>query len=76
MLEIIPPQVTAFAVNAIQKRPFVVTDENGNDKVEIRQILPITIAIDHRALDFGDILPFLKRLDELFENPSIIHEWK
>lgn len=76
MLEIIPPQVSAFAVNAVQKRPTVVTDENGNDKIEIRQILPITIAIDHRALDFGDMLPFLKRLDEIFAQPSVIHEWK
>lgn len=76
MLEIIPPQVSAFAINAVQKRPTVVADENGNDKVEIRQILPITIAIDHRALDFGDILPFLKRLDEIFARPSIILEWQ
>lgn len=76
MLEIIPPQVSAFAINAVQKRPSVVTDENGNDVIEVRQILPITIAIDHRALDFGDVLPFFKRLDEIFAQPSIIHEWK
>lgn len=76
MLEIIPPQVSAFAINAVQKRPTVVTDENGNDKIEVRKILPITIAIDHRALDFGDILPFLKRLDEIFAHPSVILEWE
>ena len=57
LLEIIPPQTTAFAINAAQKRPTVVTDENGNDKIEIRLILPITIAIDHRALDYGDVVP-------------------
>ncbi len=75
MLEIIPPQVSAFAVNAIQKRPVVVTDENGNDKIEVKQILPLTIAIDHRALDYGDMLPFFKKLDEVFSNPQIIREW-
>ena len=39
-------------------------------------MLPICIAFDHRALDFGDIVPFLKRLDDIFENPKVIHTWK
>lgn len=76
LLEIIPPQVTAIAVNAIQKKATVVTDENGNDTIEVRQILPLTIAFDHKALDYGDVLPFMNRLDEIFENPSVIHSWK
>ena len=76
LLEIIPPQTTAFAINAIQRRPVAVKDENGNEKIEIRSILPVTIAIDHRALDYGDCVPFMKRLDEIFENPSIIQKWK
>lgn len=76
LLEIIPPQTTAFAINAAQKRPTVVTDENGNDTIETRLIMPITIAIDHRALDYGDIVPCMRRFDEIFENPSIIQSWK
>lgn len=76
LLEIIPPQTTAIAINSSQKRPTVVTDENGNDKIEIRLIMPLTIAIDHRALDYGDVVPFMRKLDEIFANPSIIQEWK
>lgn len=76
LLEIIPPQTTAFAINATQKRPVVVTDENGKESIEIRSILPITIAIDHRSLDYGDCIPFFRRLDEIFENPSVIQSWK
>lgn len=76
LLEIIPPQTTAFAVNAVQKRAVVVTDENSNDKIEVRKIIPITIAIDHRALDYGDCVGFFKRLDEIFANPSLIRDWK
>lgn len=75
LLEIIPPQVSAFAVNAVQKRPIVTEDNLGNDKIEIRKILPITIAIDHRALDYGDCVPFFEKLDEIFSNPQIIFEW-
>ena len=76
LLEIIPPQTTAFAVNAIQDRPAVVTDGSGNKKIEIRQIMPITVAIDHRALDYGDCVPFFKRLDEIFAAPQIILTWR
>ena len=76
LLEIIPPQTTAFAVDSIQKRPRVITDAQGNDTIEVRQILPITIAIDHRALDYGDIVPFMRKLDEIFGNPEILKSWK
>lgn len=76
LLEIIPPQTVAIAINAAQKRAVVVTDENGNDNIEVRLIMPLTIAIDHRALDYGDVVPFMEKLDEIFENPSVIQEWK
>lgn len=76
LLEIIPPQVTAFAINSVKRVPMVVVDENGEEKVEIRSILPITIAIDHRALDYGDCLGFFNKLDEIFANPAVIQEWK
>lgn len=76
LLEIIPPQTTAIAINAAQKRATVVTDKNGKDTIETRLIMPLTIAIDHRALDYGDIVPFMRKLDEIFSNPSVIQKWK
>ena len=76
LLEIVPPQVTAFGVGAVQDKPVVITDEFGEKRIEARQVLPICIAFDHRALDFGDIVPFLKTLDNIFENPKIMHSWK
>ena len=75
LLEIIPPQTTAFAVNAVQDKPVVVKKENGEKSIEIRQVLPITVAIDHRALDYGDCVPFFKKLDEFLKNPKILHSW-
>ncbi len=76
LLEIIPPQVCAFGIGAVQEKPIVVTESNGEKSIEARQILPICIAFDHRALDFGEVVPFLKRLDSIFENPNEIHSWK
>lgn len=76
LLEIIPPQVTAFGVNAAQKMPIVKTNADGVDEIVVGTIMPITIAIDHKALDYGDIVPFLQKLDEIFEHPEIIQSWK
>ena len=75
LLEIVPPQVFAVCVGATQKRPVVVTGEDGSDAIVIRQILPFCIAFDHRALDFGDVIPFMKKLDEIFEKPEQILKW-
>ena len=76
LLEIIPPQTTAFAVNAIQKRPVVETNEKGEDQIVVKSILPLTIAIDHRSLDYNDCVPFFEKLDEIFADPSVILGWK
>lgn len=72
LLMIIPPQVCAIGIGALQKKPIVETDENGEDKVKIATVLPICICFDHRALDFGEVRPFIKRLDEFFNNPETI----
>ena len=76
LLEIIPPQVTAFAIGATQKKPLVRTNEKGEDEIYIGYTMPITIAMDHRALDYGDMVPLFQKLDEIFADPSVIHSWK
>lgn len=76
LIEIVPPQVCAFALGAVQDKPVVVTDKFGNKNIEARQILPITVVFDHRALDFGDVIPFLKKMDSIFAHPQVIQAWK
>lgn len=71
LLEIIPPQVIAIAINSAQQKPVVVDGE-----VKVGTVMPLSICMDHRALDYGDIVPFLNKLDEIFANPQIIQEWK
>lgn len=75
LLEIVPPQVSAFAIGAIQDRPVVIKNDDGSKDIGIRSILPLCITFDHRAIDFGDIVPFMKKVDEILDNPSIIHTW-
>ena len=75
LLEIVPPMSTAFAVGAVQEKPLVITDLEGKKTIEPRMILPLCIAFDHRVLDFGDTVPFMKKLDEIFANPKMIRFW-
>ena len=64
ILEIIPPQLCALAVGAVQKR--AVVDEE--DKIRDAQIVPITIAFDHRALDTAELIPFMQTLDRVLQD--------
>ena len=75
LLEIVPPQVCALSVGTVLEKPLVVKKSDGRKEIEARKVLPICIAFDHRALDFGEIVPFMKRLDEIFEHPSVIRSW-
>lgn len=71
LLEIIPPQVCAIAIGASQFVP--IAEKDGTIRTGYR--LPFTIAFDHRALDMGDITPFINKLNEIFDNPEMIKEW-
>jgi pyruvate dehydrogenase E2 component (dihydrolipoamide acetyltransferase) len=71
ILEIIPPQVCAIAIGATQLVP--IAENDGTVRTGYK--LPLTIAFDHRALDMGDVSPFINRLNEIFSNPQIIKEW-
>ena len=71
ILEIIPPQVCAIAIGSTQLVP--IAEADGTLRAGTK--LPLTIAFDHRALDMGDVTPFIDKLNEIFENPQIIKEW-
>jgi pyruvate dehydrogenase E2 component (dihydrolipoamide acetyltransferase) len=75
LLEIIPPQVLAIGLASIQEKAGIQLLKNGNREIGIRKVLPMSLAFDHRAVDFSSIVPFLKRLDEIFINPNVIHKW-
>lgn len=72
MLMVIPPQVCVIGIGTLQRKPVVVKDENGAEKVEIRTILPLNVCFDHRALDFGEVRPFLSKMEEIFQNPELV----
>ncbi|MGD0707804.1 MAG: 2-oxo acid dehydrogenase subunit E2 [Anaerolineaceae bacterium] len=75
LLEIVPPQVLAVGISAIQEKPGVFLDDTQKQQIGIRKFVPICLVFDHRAVDFDTLVPFLKRLDEIFAHPQEIHSW-
>jgi pyruvate/2-oxoglutarate dehydrogenase complex dihydrolipoamide acyltransferase (E2) component len=75
ILQIIPPQIFSVGLGAVQERPGVYVREDGQKDIGIRKVLPMCLAFDHRAVDFSAVIPFLKRLDEVFSKPYVIHNW-
>ena len=59
LLDIIPPQVTAVAINRVDEKP--VADKDGN--IKVASTSTITVAFDHRALDGADFIAFTREID-------------
>jgi 2-oxoglutarate dehydrogenase E2 component (dihydrolipoamide succinyltransferase) len=62
------PQSAILGTYALVKRPWVVTDENGNDAIAIRPIMNITLTYDHRLVDGAYAGRYLRDLRERLEN--------
>ena len=75
LLEILPGQVVAIGLGAVQDRATVIKNKDGSKDVAVRRIFPMCIAFDHRALDFNEIVPFVKKLDEIFAEPKQVLNW-
>lgn len=70
MLMIIPPQVCAIGVAAVQRKPVVKKNAAGVEEIVPADLLPICLCFDHRSMDFGDLRPFLQKMDSIFNNPE------
>ncbi len=69
------PQVFLMAVGVARDENYVYKNEKGEIEMGTRKTLPITLTFDHRVGGFGDILPYIKKLDEIFAHPEVIREW-
>jgi 2-oxoglutarate dehydrogenase E2 component (dihydrolipoamide succinyltransferase) len=61
------PQSAILGTYALVKRPWVVTDENGNDAIAIKPMMNITLTYDHRLVDGAYAGRFLRDLRERLE---------
>lgn len=56
------PQVAILDTEAIVKRPWVLTDTQGNDSIAIRSIMNLALSYDHRLIDGAYAAQFLAHL--------------
>ncbi len=61
------PQVAILDLEAVIKRPVVVTDADGNDSIAIRPMTILGLSWDHRALDGALSAQFLATLKRYLE---------
>jgi pyruvate dehydrogenase E2 component (dihydrolipoamide acetyltransferase) len=65
---ILPPQAATLAISAVKKQAIV--DEG--DKIVIRQMMNVTLSIDHRVSDGVESSQFLAEVKRILENPGLL----
>ncbi len=68
-----PPQSAILSVGAIKRRPVVVDEE---DSINVRPMMNLTLAADHRIVDGAVAANFLVDLVDTLENPASLKELK
>lgn len=68
------PQVFLFATGRVKDTEYVYKNEKGELTLGTKKVLPITLVFDHKIGGANDIIPFIKRLDEIFANPAMLRD--
>ena len=58
------PQVAILGIGAIEKRPVVDTDADGNDTIAIKPMSYFAITFDHRLVDGADADQFMNHMQQ------------
>jgi len=69
LISLLSPQVFSVGIGSMYDEPVVKTDNDKNE-ISIAKKIQFCLTFDHRALDFGDIVPFIKRIDEVCKDPE------
>ncbi len=72
---LLAPQVFMLVMGNIRDEEYAYKNEDNVVDIATRKVLPLNLMFDHRIGGFADIVPFIKRIDEIFENPEVIHNW-
>lgn len=69
------PQVFLFASGRVKDTEYYYKDGNGLLQQGAKKVLPLTMVFDHKIGGANDLIPFIKKLDEILKSPSVIHKW-
>lgn len=69
------PSVFLLAAGRVKDESFAFKDANGQVDIGVKKILPLTLIFDHKIGGAADIMPFIEKMDAIFANPAVIHQW-
>lgn len=64
------PEVAILGLGQGRMQPAVITDERGRHEIVPRLIMPIVLCFDHRVVDGGDAIRFLRLVIDALEDPD------
>ncbi|MFC6766520.1 dihydrolipoamide acetyltransferase family protein [Natrinema soli] len=66
------PEAGILAIGEIKRKPRVVIDENGDESIEPRSVLTLSLSFDHRLIDGAVGARFTNTVMEYLENPGLL----
>ncbi len=69
------PQVFLYGIGNVSDREYAFRNEKGEVEIGTKKVMPVHFTFDHRIGALDDVMPLIKRMEEVFENPQIIREW-
>ena len=66
------PEVAIIGPNRIIERPMFVTGPDGQERIEKRKLMNISISCDHRVVDGYDAASFIQDMKKLIETPVLL----
>ena len=66
------PETAILAMGEIKKKPRVVTDDDGEDSIEIRHVMTLSLSFDHRIIDGAEGAQFTNEVMKYLENPQLL----
>ncbi len=66
------PNVAILSTGGIQRRPVVVTDEEGRESIAIRDMVYLALSFDHRLVDGATADQYMARLKEILEAGNFV----
>lgn len=69
------PSVFLLAAGRVRDEAYAFKNEQGVVDIGTKKVLPLTLIFDHKVGGAADLVPFIRRLDAIFENPEEIRSW-
>ncbi|AXR79675.1 dihydrolipoamide acetyltransferase family protein [Natrarchaeobaculum sulfurireducens] len=66
------PEAGILAIGEMTRKPRVVTDEDGEESIEPRSVLPLSLSFDHRLIDGAVGAQFTNTVMEYLEHPELL----